>query len=1018
MRFAGIGEWQLNDGWSFLKLPAGSTVNDAKACPEWQRVQLPHDWLIWQADDLYETADAWYRRTLFLPADAAPVTLLRFDGVYMDCDILLNGEVIASHAYGYTAFDEELTGKLQPGENEILVHIRHQSPNSRWYSGSGIYRDVRIACLPQAHILKDSLYTVTKKTEKGWEIRAEVETAGQGTVRFFLLDPDGKPAAESAAEAVQGKASAVLSVAGGEVWDPESPKLYTLEYAMNGQRERTRIGLRTLRFDPAAGFWINEKKVKLHGVCLHHDLGALGAAFHSEAARRQLRIMKEMGANALRTTHNPPARKLLDLCDEMGILVVDEIFDMWEKPKTTYDYARFFPEHEAADVASWIRRDRNHPCVIMWSLGNEIYDMFAGERGAEVTSMLTEQARSHDPERHAEVTFGSNYMPWEGAQRCAEIVKIPGYNYGEKCYDTHHAAHPDWVIYGSETASVVSSRGIYHFPIDKTILSDEDLQCSGLGNSVSSWGSQNLAKMIVDDLNNPYSMGQFVWSGIDYIGEPTPYHTRSSYFGQVDTAGFPKDAFYLFRSLWTDRPMIHIGVYWDWNPGQMIDVRVMSNCPKAELRLNGRSLGIMELNRRDPEKCVALWHVPYERGCLEAIGMDEAGREICRDTKHSFGDTVSFRMTAEKNVLTSDGKDMTFITVEALDAEGIPVENARDRVFVKVTGGGVLLGLDNGDASDTDAYKGTTRRLFGGKLLIMTGSNGRKEPVSVSVRSTSGIAAGLKLDTLPPEITEPFFIQEIPETKLSEEIPVRRVEIIPTGSRELNAEHREALFTWEFKPENASPFDLKWEVTTAEGIESPCAEINRADAETHEIRVTAKGDGRVLLRALYGNAEDHHPEQISQIELSVSGLGQVSLDPYTFVCAGLYDLSEGEIGAGNEKGIAFAREGGPSMAGFSRLDFGQNGSDRITLSLFTLNDEPYEIKIYDGNPGTDGRLLTAVTYQKPSIWNVYQEETYSLPERLTGVHTLCFEAERKFHFRGFRFEEQIPDGKTKEDSHE
>jgi beta-galactosidase len=259
---------------------------------------------------------------------------------------------------------------------------------------------------------------------------------------------------------------------------------------------------------------------------------------------------------------------------------------MWELSKTPYDNARFFPETYPLDVASWVRRDRCHPSVILWSIGNEIYDMQASDRGQYWTKMLMDEVRRHDT-RHAAVTFASNYMPWEGAQKCADIIKLPGYNYAERYYAVHHAQHPDWVIFGSETGSLLASRGIYHFPMKETILSEEDLQCSALLNSNTSWGAQDLRKMLVEDRLNPYTLGQFIWSGIDYIGEPTPYHTRNCYFGQTDTACFPKDAYYFYQAMWTDAPMIHIGIYWDWNEGQLIDVPVMTNGAAAELFLNG-----------------------------------------------------------------------------------------------------------------------------------------------------------------------------------------------------------------------------------------------------------------------------------------------------------------------------------------------------------------------------------------------------------------------------------------------
>ncbi len=993
----------LNDRWEFTKLPLRSTREDALKA-EWTRVELPHDWLIWQAGNLYEDADAWYRRKLMQEEADSETVILCFDGVYMDCDVLLNGEVLCSHPYGYTAFQAELSGKICPGENELMVHIRHQSPNTRWYSGSGIYRDVIMKKLPEKYLVPDSLCTFQEKMAEGWILRAEMETVGEGTVTARLLDSGGTLMAEAAAESAGGKAVLTLRVPEAECWCPEHPVLYSLEYGMGKQRESVQIGFRTLRFDPNSGFRLNGEKIKMKGVCLHHDLGALGSAFHPAAAERQLKIMQKMGVNALRTSHNPPARALLDLCDEMGILVVDEAFDMWERPKTTYDYARFFPEHAAEDVASWVRRDRNHACVVMWSIGNEIYDMFADDRGREITCLLRDQVHRHDPAGHAAVTFGSNYMPWEGAQRCAEEIKIPGYNYAERFYDEHHAAHPDWVIYGSETGSVLSSRGIYHFPATRTILSDVDLQCSALGNSVSSWGAHDLKKMIVDDLNNSYSMGQFVWSGIDYIGEPTPYHTRSCYFGQTDTAGFPKDAYYLFQSLWTSEPMIHIGVIWDWNPGQMTDIPVMSNCDRVELFLNGRSLGVQELDHRDSEKCAGQYRTGFEKGILRAVGYDREGRVLCEDRRETSGDTARIRLTCEEKTLRADGSNLAFLQIEALDAANRPVLNARDRVYVRVSGGGTLLGMDNGDPADTDEYKGNTKRLFGGKALAILGGNCRNENVRVEVRTADGLQAETEVPVVPAEQGAACrrFLPEISPARETAEIPVRKIEILPMEGQCMNSDRRELTFAWKACPENATPYSLEWQTTTETGIPSPCAEVT---PEGDLVRVRALGDGRILLRALYGNVADH-PERISQIELQIDGLGQMDFDPYGFVSAGLHDIQAGDIGAGNEQGIAFARDSGESMVGFSRVNFGRTGSDRLTMWLFMLDGNPYDIQVFDGVPGQGGRRIDTLRYQKPSIWNVYQPETWTLSERLTGMHTICFVADHKFHFRGFRFERQ------------
>ena len=993
----------LNDGWEYLKLPMNSTYEEASNSGGWTAVDIPHDWLIWQPWDLYENADAWYRRTLRLDKTSGTY-ILSFDGVYMDCDVLLNGTVVQRHAYGYTAFFADLTNRIRTGLNEIAVHIRHQSPNSRWYSGSGIFRDVFLIELPSNHIIPDSFYITEKQSAGGWDISVSAETAGTDRILFSssVLDQKEIVLAACETESRNGRIAFQMHLSGAEAWDIENPVLYSMRYQYGEESGELKFGLRTIGFDPDRGFILNRKPLKLKGVCLHHDLGALGSAFHEKAARRQLLLMKDMGANALRTSHNPPASKLLDLCDEVGILVIDEAFDMWERPKTQYDYARFFPSHEEEDVSLWIRRDRCHSCVIMWSIGNEIYDMHADLRGTEVCTMLMNQVRQHDPSGHAAVTFGCNYMPWEGGQRCADVVKIAGYNYGEKYYNEHHEKHPDWVIYGSETASILSSRGIYHFPIEKSIMSEADLQCSALGNSNTSWGAHDMRKIIVDDLKCPFSMGQFIWSGIDYIGEPTPYHTRSCYFGQADTACFPKDSYYLLQSLWSNKPVLHIGVSWDWNPGQMIDVPVMTNAQQAELLLNGKSLGIREVRQDDAEQCLPVWKVPFEKGELRARAFDAEGRILMESVRTTSGDTAAFQLSAEENSLRSDGHDLVFITVQAVDLNGNPVDNGRDRITVSVSGGAYLAGTDNGDSTDTDGYKQSSRRLFGGKLLVIAASNGKAENALIEVVSTEGIHAEITIPVIASDLIPGCsFGQRIPDSTGSCGIPVRKIEIIPEGSRNLNKEHPECRFSWRTYPAGNTCKSVIWQVTNESGIETPFAQ---AEVSGSTVKVTAKGDGRFFLRALGGNSESH-PELISQMEFSAEGMGNPGLNPYEFISAGLYDIHQGDIGTGNEKGIAFARDG-ESLVGFSSVDFGPDGSDTLTLPIFALNGDMYEIELLDGDPRQGCTSITLLHYQKPSIWNCYQEETYHLPLRLTGVHTLCFRMKDKVHMKGFRFEKQ------------
>ena len=994
----------LNDGWSFTKLPNGSQPEDALGA-SFTPVDIPHDWLIWQPNDLYESADAWYRRNLEYQKNASlPVTILRFDGVYMDCDIILNGEVIATHPYGYTAFDVLLTGLLREGNNELMVHIRHLSPNSRWYSGSGIFRDVYFIELPEDHMVPHGMIISETEADTGiWRVSVQAEIAGSSYRPFYciLSDASGKTIARTEGICSGNQAKADLEIPEAHLWGPEDPYLYSLITTYGEQTEVCKIGIRSVLLDSERGFILNGRRIKLKGVCLHHDLGALGAAFHPKAARRQLKLMKEMGANAIRTSHNPPASGFLDLCDEMGLLVVDEAFDMWERSKTTYDYARFFDDWAQRDIASWVRRDRCHPCVVMWSIGNEIYDMHADQRGTEVTRMLAEEVRKHDPVHHAFTTFGCNYMPWEGGQRCAAWVDAVGYNYGEKYYDRHHLLHPQWKIYGSETASVLSSRGVYHFPIEQSIMAEADQQCSALGNSNTSWGADNLSRMIIEDIHNPYSMGQFLWSGIDYIGEPTPYHTRSCYFGQADTACYPKDSYYLFQSFWTDRKMIHIGVSWDWNPDQLIDIPVMTNCRRTELLLNGVSQGIISVDPDDPERCLPVWKIPFTPGILTARGMDEKGNILCEDRRLTPGEPRKIALSCEEEFLLGDCHDLIFVTVSAVDEHSVPVDNARDRVKISVSGGGYLTGTDNGDSTDPDGYKCDCRRLFNGKLLLMIGSNGSCEPVHITVKGDRCQSAEL---FVPVRRCEPVqgvsCHQRIPEYVPDDHLQARKLEITRVDSAKLSPEHPECSFRYSVIPSEASERPILWQVTNQAGIESPFVSVAASD---QSVTVKASADGSYYLRGLV--TEPDQTVLISQLEFSAEGFGCPALNPYSYISAGLYDIYEGEIGTGNEKGIAFARDG-ESMIGFSLIDFGKTGSNVLTADIFALHGDPYDMELWVGEPGEKPAPVSVLHYEKPSIWNVYQPETWTLPERLTGLKTVCFRMKDKVHMKGFVFEKQ------------
>jgi beta-galactosidase len=818
------------------------------------------------------------------------------------------------------------------------VRVDYKAPSARWYTGAGIYRDVFLIVKDACHFVPDGIYISTFQQDGRWryEASAQVETGGRPyTVRHTLL----------------GEENGIIP------WDIDHPRLYTLrsELIVDGyvtDTEDTRIGFRSIAFTPDRGFLLNGRPLKLKGVCLHGDLGALGGAVHRDALRRQLTLMQEMGANAIRTAHNPPAKSLMELADEMGLLVMSELLDVWRRPKNTYDYARFFDEWVERDAAAWVRRDRNHPSLILWSVGNEIQDTHLDfEDGAKTLQRLMALVKEHDPRGNAAITFCSNYMPWENTQKCAELIKLAGYNYGEKLYEDHHKAHPDWIIYGGETCSTVQSRGVYHFPLSKSVLADDDLQCSSLGNSTTSWGAKSVETCILDDLHTPWSLGQFIWAGQDYLGEPTPYHTKNAYLGHVDTAGFPKDSYYLFQAGWTDcktAPMVHLYPYWDFSSGQMVDVRVCSNAPYVELFQDGQSLGRQSLLGR----LTANWRIPYRPGVLKAMAYDEAGALLCQAERRSFSEAVSLHIQDDVY------GELHFFTITAQDAQGNPVENANRRVYVSVNGG-TLLGLDNGDATDFEQYQTDNRRMFSGKLLAIV----RAEPEKA------------------PQIAARFCEQDI---------PARKIELVKTGW-EVTAR----LF-----PKEASFNDLAWRVTDAGGIDSPLAGFE-VSKDGKSVTLLPKGDGQAFVRCSVKNGRNH-AAFISALAFTITGYGRPFLDPYGFVSGGLYNDSNVELTNGNERGVATLRDG-ESHVGFRDLDFGDYGSDEITLPLFPLGKEPFTFEVWEGMPLSGGVKICDLSYDLGSVWNTYQEVTYKLPRRLKGVTTLCLVFRQKVHIKGFRF---------------
>ena len=1025
----------FTDGWEFQCVEPDGGADEAGYRP----VELPHDWQIYDTSDLYRDGDGWYRKVFWLEKEEGQLYRLYFEGAYMDCTVWVNGCMVGEWKYGYSSFYFDITDAVRDGENTVQVRLKFRNPNSRWYSGAGLYRNVWLKTFPQAHILQDGLYVSARKDKETdeWkvELDAEFMPAGREPAAYELLaellDRDGAVAAEkrvSCTNAVpvsekvlsllpvseEGAKSChiVLRLKKPELWDVEDPALYCARVSLlcegvRTDREETVFGCRTCEFLPERGFLLNGRKVKLNGVCEHHDFGALGAVFHPAAARRKFDMLRAMGVNAIRTSHNMPAPELLNMADELGFLVVDESFDMWERSKTEYDYARFFKEWVDRDVAAWVRRDRNHPCVIMWSVGNEIYDTHADEQGARIIRELKERVELHDGRQNARPTIASNYMQGENARKCADIIKLAGYNYAERLYDDHHREHPDWVIYGSETSSTVQSRGIYHFPLKQPILQDEDEQCSSLGNSTVGWGAKSTDYCIAAERDHDYSMGQFLWTGFDYIGEPTPYQTKNSYFGQIDTAGFPKDSYYRYQAEWTDfrkDPMVHVFPYWDFNEGQLIDVRVVSNAPIVELFVNGVSLGRKRIDHAHGDSFCADWQVPYRRGSLLAVAYDEEGKEAAREEEHSFGDAAALHVESDREAIRA-ADDLAFLTITAVDKDGYPVRNANNYVQVHVEGAGRLIGLDNGDSTDYDSYKGSCRRMFSGKLLAIIApvppADGREEggEVKVIVSSRGLVPAEIRFHAASGK--EALYFDSNAESAYTDEIPVRKLELCAPEGQRFDADRTELIIEAAVRPENAACPDIEWRITDEAGVDTGKARIEVLDKDRTKVKVIAQRNGDFYIRAACRDGEGRF-SQISQLELSAVGLTETEETEtgraFERQCAAACDELYGDSFQRGEEAVT--EIGNNVSLVFRNMDFGERGTRTVRICGRTpLWRNSIQIRFYDGEQEIR-RIVEFCQCEE------YEEQTF-LIEKVTGLKevTFIFLPGSRFDFKSFEFVE-------------
>ena len=791
----------------------------------WRILHLPHDWAIegeFSKDNPSGTGGGalpggigWYRKTFTVDkADEGKRLYIDFDGVYMNSEVFINGHSLGVRPYGYVSFSYDLTPHIKwGGKNVVAVRVDNgEQPNSRWYSGCGIYRNVWLTKLTPVHIAQWGTFITAQDVSKNsarLNIRTKIQydAAAQlqdsvkqadGTYVVFdseivpladvvlqsrLMDAEGNVVGEVASElqvipTCLNEVEQEIVVKNPNLWSVNTPYIYKVNSILIDKitgkvldNYCTNTGIRTFRFDAQKGFILNGERLKINGVCMHHDLGCLGAAVNIRAIERQLEILQEMGCNGIRCSHNPPSPELLDLCDRMGFIVMDETFDMWRKRKTAHDYSRYFNEWHERDLTDLILRDRNHPSVFIWSIGNEVLEqwsdakadtltleqanlilnfghdqsMLAKEGEMSVNSLLTKKladmVKALDSTRP--VTAGCNEPNPNNHLFRSGVLDLIGFNYHDDWFAGVPEKFPGKPFIVAESVSALMTRGYYRMPSDETVICperwdkpyfDDSFSCSSYDNCHVPWGNSHEGTMR-HVKNNDFISGQYVWTGFDYLGEPTPYGwpARSSYFGIVDLAGFPKDVYYLYQSEWhPEKKVLHLFPHWNWTPGQDIDMwAYYNNADEVELFVNGESQGVRTKGKDDFH---VVWRVKYEPGVVKVVSRKD-GKTVLEKEIHTAGEPAQIRLTADRNEIKSDGRDLSFVTVEVLDKDGNLCPNADNQIMFDVQGAGFIAGVDNGSPVSMEKFKADHRRAFYGKCLVVVQSDGKSGGIKLTATS-------------------------------------------------------------------------------------------------------------------------------------------------------------------------------------------------------------------------------------------------------------------------------------------